>query len=206
MINPKCFFLSVGLLLLCQFPAEAQKIVVFNLEVIDFPVADAKKLSKILRQELSRHHPVLSTMEMNDALKNSNVFIPPHPGKNDLIRLVELFQGEFITTGLVTHLDNQFTINVRLIKFPAGDTLCSITKNIQGALLEPSHTFIPEIARQLSGFLPQRKTEKKTNWFKSKRFGIGVLITGAIVGYVLLAKETNPEPGVAKLPRPPKFP
>jgi hypothetical protein len=195
-------------ILLNVISLNAQKVVVCDWEIIDFPSNDAQKVTEMFRLELMRRFDVPSLKQMQTKLDTENIILPIHLEKRDLERLGELFQSDKIVTGLITRMDNQFTINVRLITLPTGDTLTSITQDINGALLEPSKTIIPEIVKEIEKYLPSQKLKKKNKWSLVKIFGLGSLAGGAVLSYFIWfdKKEETKPPTEEKLPRPPKFP
>lgn len=201
------FWLVLGMICLNNFSLKAQKLIVCDWEIIDFPAKDAQKVTEMFRQELMQRYEVPSLAQMKTKLDAENIVLPVHLEKKDLERMGELFQTDKIVTGLITRMDNQFTINVRLIALPAGDTLTSVTQDINGALIEPSKTLIPEIIKEIEKFLPLQKPKKHTPGFL-KILGIGTLAGGAIASYfIFFDKKEAPKPPVEeKLPRPPQFP
>ncbi len=202
------FWLVPVTILLNVISLNAQKVVVCDWEIIDFPSNDAQKVTEMFRLELMRRFDVPSLKQMQTKLDTENIILPIHLEKRDLERLGELFQSDKIVTGLITRMDNQFTINVRLITLPTGDTLTSITQDINGALLEPSKTIIPEIVKEIEKYLPSQKLKKKNKWSLVKIFGLGSLAGGAVLSYFIWfdKKEETKPPTEEKLPRPPKFP
>lgn len=186
--------------------AWSQNVVVCDWEIIDFPLEDAKKISEMLRAELQTRHPVISRDQMRRELDAAHLVVPAHLENSDIQRLAELFQANFIVTGLITRIEDQYVLNVRLLQIPAIDTLISVSKNISGALLEPSQNIIPEIARELGPFLPVASNKTKARHTLAKIIGISSIIGGGIVGYLLWPDAEEPGPEEVKLPRPPKFP
>jgi hypothetical protein len=196
------------MILLNVISLNAQKIVVCDWEIIDFASNDAQKVTEMFRQELMQRFDVPTLKQMQIKLDTENIVLPVHLEQRDLERLGELFQSDKIVTGLITRMDNQFTINVRLITLPTGDTLTSITQDINGALLEPSKTIIPEIVKEIEKYIPSQKPKKKNKWSVLKIFSLGSLAGGAVLSYFILfdKKEETKPPIEEKLPRPPKFP
>ncbi len=202
------FWLVQGIICFNVFSQNVSKLIVCDWEIIDFPANDAQKVTEMFRQELMQRYDVPSLAQMKTKLDAENIVLPVHLEKKDLERLGELFQSDKIVTGLITRMDNQFTINVRLITLPGGDTLTSITQDINGALLEPSKTIIPEMVKEIEKYLPVQKNNKKKSRSLLKIFGIGSLAGGAILSYFLFfdkKEETKPQVE-EKLPRPPNFP
>jgi hypothetical protein len=191
--------------LLCNL-VRAQNVVVCDWEIIDFPLEDAKKISEMLRVELLTKHPVISRDQMHQELDAAHIVVPSHLEKSDIQRLAELFQAKFLVTGLITRMENQFILNVRLLEMPAVDTLISVSKNISGALLEPSQTIIPEIAQKLEPYLPVVERKHNPHFKFAKILGISSIIGGGIVGYLMWPNDKKSNTEEAKLPRPPKFP
>lgn len=185
---------------------QAQKVLVCDWEIINFPITDAQKISDMLRQELKQRWEVPSQLEMQQKLAAANLVLPLHLETNDIQRLGEIFQAPQIVTGLITRIDEEFTLNVRLIKIPEGDTLISITQNIHSTLLEPSRTIIPEIAHEIAPYLPVSKRTHQSHWKKFKWIGLSSIFGGAILTYFLWPKTPTHEVQNAKLPPPPQFP
>jgi len=200
------FYFLVWLIFVPAFVATAQNIVVCDWEIIDFPTKDALKISEMLRQKLMTRHQVISHEQMEQKINEVNLVIPPHLEIADIERLAELFQAPFIVTGLITKVEEQFTINVRLIQVPPADTLVSVTQNIQGALLEPTQTFVPVIAQQLGIHLPAVEKNRHKRWISYKLLGLGAIVSSAILSYFLWPREEATQQNSEKLPRPPKFP
>lgn len=186
--------------------AWSQNVVVCDWEIIDFPLEDAKKISEMLRAELQTRHPVVPRDQMQQKLDAAHFVVPAHLENSDIQRLAELFQANFFVTGLITRMEDQYVLNVRLLQMPAVDTLISVSKNISGALLEPSQTIIPEIARKMEPYLPVVPNQSKLRHKLAKIIGIGSIIGGGIVGYLLWPDTEEPGTEEVKLPRPPKFP
>ena len=184
----------------------AQNVIVCDWEIIDFPQNDARKITEMLRQELSQKCRVISHAEMARKTKEANIVIPPHLELDDFERLAELFQAPYLITGLITKVEEQFIVNVRLIKIPPADTIASITRNIAGTLLEPSETFVPEIAVQLQKNLPVTRDSRSKKWLSYKLIGAGALVSGVIIGYLFWPRDEESDPEKPVLPRPPKFP
>lgn len=202
------FWLVQGTILVNAVLLNAQKLIVCDWEIIDFPSNDAQKVTEMFRQELMQRFDVPSLKQMKTKLDTENIVLPVHLEKRDLERLGEIFQSDKIITGLITRMDNQFTINVRLITLPKGDTLTSITQDIHGALLEPSKTIIPDIVKEIEKYIPAQKLKKKNKWSLLKIVGLGSLAGGAVLSYFIWfdKKEDPKPPPEEKLPRPPKFP
>lgn len=184
----------------------AQKIVVYEWEVINFNVDDTQKVTEMLRQRLSDKYDVVPHEKMLHTIEESNVIIPMRLESNDISRLTEIFEASYIVTGLLSQFENQFMVNVRLLDTANADTLVSITKNIQGNLLDPSQTFINEIAQQLDSHLPQQRT--KQSFFREKKLLIGATaaIGGAVLTYLFWPKKESGTTTAPQLPRPPEFP
>lgn len=199
-------WLILSFMFLLPGSGETQNVVVCDWEIIDFPLKDAKTISEMLRVEMLKKHAVIPREKMDRELDAAHIVIPPHLEKADIQRLAELFQAKYLVTGLITRMEDQFILNVRLLEMPSVDTLISVSKNISGALLEPTQTFIPEIAGKLVPYLPVIKRKQASSFTIKRIIGITSIIGGGIIGYLIWPREEKTDSEKSSLPRPPKFP